>query len=356
MQSAPRLHARTCRAGAWGGGPFGIDHRWSYDNSVWNRGAQRAIEYSTIAVALAGARWRAARRLGRTYWQALDAGALSLGTGEVAKRVFSRERPIEANDPDKWFQGGGHRSFPSSEVSTVAGIVTPFVLEYGREVPAVWALEATPAMVAIGRHESASALAERCARRLGARQRGGLLHASPRCSGCPCRHAARYRRRDQEPVLNCAGRSRRRDALVLVVIAVVPPLLFADARLDTARRARFYSGPARRALAAWRRVLGGLGALALGVARKRNDLRSQSIFLVLSVALGIGAHQTRRVERAPVFSETRSSFQIIASASSVFLKPAGVYVAGVNRRSGSAPASSAPAAGAAVDLRLDAPS
>ncbi|HLX31040.1 MAG TPA: phosphatase PAP2 family protein [Casimicrobiaceae bacterium] len=48
---------------------------------------------------------------------------------------------VADDDPGKFFQGLGHYSFPSGEVAEVAGAVAPFVFEYGREHPAVYALE-----------------------------------------------------------------------------------------------------------------------------------------------------------------------------------------------------------------------
>lgn len=52
-----------------------------------------------FGTAVAGAVWEGGEtRLGYTYWEALDAGALA--SGEAAKRAFTRERPIEGNDPD----------------------------------------------------------------------------------------------------------------------------------------------------------------------------------------------------------------------------------------------------------------
>ena len=67
------------------------------------------------------------------------------------KRVFSRSRPEQSPDPNLWFQGSGHESFPSSEVSVVAAIVTPVVFEYRQDHPAVYALEVLPIYDAIAR-------------------------------------------------------------------------------------------------------------------------------------------------------------------------------------------------------------
>ena len=45
----------------------------------------------------------------------------------------------------------GGRSFPSGEVAEISGIVTPYVLEYGNDHPAVYALEVLPVYDAIAR-------------------------------------------------------------------------------------------------------------------------------------------------------------------------------------------------------------
>ena len=125
------------------GGPFGIDHRVGFDNSgIWNRNAQHGVEYGTIAVVVGGALWEGSEdRLGRTFWQAFDSAVLSSVTAQAGKYIFTRARPSQTDDPSKFFQGHGHYSFPSGEVAEVAGAVAPFVFEYGREYPAVYALE-----------------------------------------------------------------------------------------------------------------------------------------------------------------------------------------------------------------------
>src|SRR5689334_16827198 len=118
----------------------GIDHKVNFDESgIWNRNVQHAVEYGSIAVTVAGALWEGGQdRLGRTFWQAIDAEIVSGVTAEGAKRVFSRARPTQTDDPNQWFQGSGHRSFPSGEVTLVSSAVAPFVFEYGREHPAVY--------------------------------------------------------------------------------------------------------------------------------------------------------------------------------------------------------------------------
>ncbi|HSN22049.1 MAG TPA: phosphatase PAP2 family protein, partial [Usitatibacter sp.] len=101
---------------------------------------------------VAGALYEGAdSRLGRTMWQSVD-GALLGGLGaEAGKRIFTRVRPRDANDPCLWSEGGSNRSFPSSEAAVSAGLVMPYVLEYGRERPAAYALLLIPAYVGVAR-------------------------------------------------------------------------------------------------------------------------------------------------------------------------------------------------------------
>jgi hypothetical protein len=135
-----------------GGGPLGIDYRLTYDNSgIWARSNQRALLDSMMAVVSAGALWEGGEdRLGKTFWQSVDAGVFS-GVAETAlKYIFSRERPSQTSDPNRWFTGHG-QSFPSGEATTTSSLVTPFVLEYGRDHPAVYALELLPIYDGIAR-------------------------------------------------------------------------------------------------------------------------------------------------------------------------------------------------------------
>jgi hypothetical protein len=130
-----------------GGGPFGIDHEWTYDDSgIWKRSNQEVLEYGLIGAELVGALWEGGEtRLGRTLWQSVDASAASGVVSFAMKYAFSRVRPIDSsNDPNLWFKGHGNESFPSGEVTAVSSIVTPFVLEYGPDHPLTYALEALP--------------------------------------------------------------------------------------------------------------------------------------------------------------------------------------------------------------------
>jgi undecaprenyl-diphosphatase len=144
------LAAPAARAG---GGPFGIDHRLSYDNSgIWARSNQNALIAVLLVGEVGGAVWEGGEeRFGRTLWQSIDATVIGGVSSEVLKRVFSRERPDQTSDPNRWFRGGGNESFPSGEVTITSAVVTPLVLEYGREHPAVYALELLPAYDAIAR-------------------------------------------------------------------------------------------------------------------------------------------------------------------------------------------------------------
>jgi undecaprenyl-diphosphatase len=147
------LFIQTSVASA-GGGPLGIDHVLPYDDSgIWRRPIQEALLYGLIGAEVIGGIYEGGEtRLGRTTWQAIDASAGAGITAEVLKRTFSRVRPIDSGgNPNLWFQGGGNESFPSGEVTAVSSIVTPFILEYGDEHPAVYALEVLPAYDAIAR-------------------------------------------------------------------------------------------------------------------------------------------------------------------------------------------------------------
>src|SRR5437899_2400618 len=124
-----------------GGGPLGIDHRLNYDDSgIWKRSNQTGLVNILIGGEIAGAVWEGGEtRLGKAFWQAIDSSAIGAVSSEALKHIFTRARPDQSSDPNLWFQGHGHYSFPSGEVTTVSAIVTPFVLEYGHDYPGVYA-------------------------------------------------------------------------------------------------------------------------------------------------------------------------------------------------------------------------
>jgi len=128
------------------GAHAGFDHELPLDQSgIWARRYQTGLENGVIVLELAGALWFGNDdALGHTFWEAIDASAISGVGATVLKYASSRARPYQGNDPNAWFKGGGHQSFPSGEVTLQASFVTPFIANYGRERPWVWALEALP--------------------------------------------------------------------------------------------------------------------------------------------------------------------------------------------------------------------
>lgn len=149
-----------------GGGPLGIDHLVDYQNSgIWKRSNQTLLLDTLIGGEIAGALWEGGEtRLGKTFWQSIDASAIGAVSSEALKHIFTRSRPDQSPDANLWFQGSHHYSFPSGEVTAVTAIVTPFVLEYAHDYPAVYALELLPlydgiARVKVHAHWQSDALA-----------------------------------------------------------------------------------------------------------------------------------------------------------------------------------------------------
>ncbi len=140
------VHASSC---AWSH----MDHEIGFsDTGVWAPKSYRTMMNALTVAQIGGALWEGAdSRLGRTMWQGMDAEAIGSLAATAGKHVFTRERPAANNDPCRWFQGGSNYSFPSGEASAAAALVTPYVLEYGREQPAAYALLAIPLYVGIGR-------------------------------------------------------------------------------------------------------------------------------------------------------------------------------------------------------------
>mgnify|MGYP000511745214 FL=1 len=69
-------------------------------------------------------------------------------------KFFQRQRPSDANNPDAFFNKRTDTSFPSGEMTQITAVVTPFILEYGKEIPEIWALATLPAYVGIARMKS----------------------------------------------------------------------------------------------------------------------------------------------------------------------------------------------------------
>ena len=145
---------------AWSTASFGgFDHRVAIDQrGIWSRSTQNILRYGVVATEIGGALWYGGDdKLGRTFWESIDATVLSQATAEVAKRAFGRRRPSQTDDPNDWFNHGSCcRSFPSGEVALQASFVTPFIVNYAAEQPWVWALELLPAYDSVARVKSGS--------------------------------------------------------------------------------------------------------------------------------------------------------------------------------------------------------
>ena len=135
-----------------GGGPLGIDSKLNYDNhGIWKRSNQTALLALVVGGEIAGALWEGSdSRLGKTFWQSIDATLVGGAGYLVLNNTFRRQRPSQTDDPNQWFKSGGH-SFPSNEVTVISAAITPFVFEYGAEHPAVYALELLPLYMAEAR-------------------------------------------------------------------------------------------------------------------------------------------------------------------------------------------------------------
>lgn len=140
-----------CTSALGAGGPLGIDHRLPYDDSgIWARHDQLLLEDAVIVTEVGGALWLGGGdRLGKTYWQDVDASVFSAVSAQLMKYAFGRERPSQTDNPNEWFKSG--QSFPSGEVALQASFVTPLIAEYRGDHPWVWGLEILPAYDAVAR-------------------------------------------------------------------------------------------------------------------------------------------------------------------------------------------------------------
>jgi len=130
-----------------------VDHRVAYDASgAWNPSVYRSVVGALTIAEVGGAVWEGAEtRFGKTLWQGMDSQIIATVAATAGKSIFTRTRPSTADNPCLWFQGGSNYSFPSAETSVAAALVTPYVLEYGRENPATYALLLLPLYVGAGR-------------------------------------------------------------------------------------------------------------------------------------------------------------------------------------------------------------
>jgi undecaprenyl-diphosphatase len=134
----------------------GFDHEWALDqHGIWARNYQTGLEFGVIATEVAGALWLGDDDpLGHTFWQTIDSSVIAGVSAEVLKKSFSRARPNQGDDPNRWFRGSCCESFPSGEVTLQASFVTPLIARYARENPWIWSLELLPAYDAVARLKS----------------------------------------------------------------------------------------------------------------------------------------------------------------------------------------------------------
>lgn len=144
------LACSPCWAGS---GILGLDHTVPYDDSgIWKRSNQQALIYGSILTVGVGALWLGDdNKLGDTFWRSVDSMAVTAVSAQALKWTFQRERPSQTDNPNKWFQGFHAQSFPSGEVATISAAVTPFIVSYGSDHPAVYLLALLPAYDAVAR-------------------------------------------------------------------------------------------------------------------------------------------------------------------------------------------------------------
>jgi len=130
-----------------------IDHTVSYDASgVWNPNVYRGLVGALTVAQIGGAVWEGSdTRFGKTMWQGIDSEIIAGVSATAGKYIFTRARPSAADNPCLWFQGGSNYSFPSGEASVAAALVTPYILEYGSDYTATYALLLLPLYVGAGR-------------------------------------------------------------------------------------------------------------------------------------------------------------------------------------------------------------
>ena len=136
-------------AAAWAG----MDHKVDKDESgIWNPNIERGLLLGLTVGQVGLAVWEGGEsRLGDTAWRGIDSEIIAAVSSEAMKRVFTRVRPSETDDPGHWFAGDSNHSFPSGEAAEAAAVVTPYMLEYGKDYPAVYALSLIPLYVGVAR-------------------------------------------------------------------------------------------------------------------------------------------------------------------------------------------------------------
>lgn len=122
---------------------------------IYSRKNQQLLGAVVIGGTLGFALWEGSESTGgRTAWQSLDSMATTAVATELMKNIFQRPRPSQSSDPNLWRQGSNNKSFPSGETATMAAFVTPIIIEYREEHPAMWALSILPAYMGKARMAS----------------------------------------------------------------------------------------------------------------------------------------------------------------------------------------------------------
>lgn len=127
-------------------GLFGID-RFDENEArgIFSRPNQKRIDNIVLLTMAGTALWQGTdSRLGKAMWESVDASITGGLSAEALKHLFTRPRPNQNSDPNVWFQGRGHYSFPSGETTLMAAFATPLILSYYEDHPAVWGLAALP--------------------------------------------------------------------------------------------------------------------------------------------------------------------------------------------------------------------
>ncbi len=99
---------------ASGAAHAGLDHELSLDqNGIWARKYQTGLENGVIALEVAGSLWFGNdNELGHTFWQTIDASAISGLGATVLKYAFSRARPYQGGQSQRLVSGRRPSEFP----------------------------------------------------------------------------------------------------------------------------------------------------------------------------------------------------------------------------------------------------
>ena len=147
------IAALLCAAACASAARAQIDHIVPYDQSgIWNPNVYRTLEevmtWGQVGLAL----WEGGEnRLGNTAWRGIDSEIIAGVSTEVLKATFRRQRPINNPNPNSWGMCTSNCSFTSGEAAEAASIVTPYMIEYGKDYPAVYLLSIIPLYIGVAR-------------------------------------------------------------------------------------------------------------------------------------------------------------------------------------------------------------